>query len=222
MIWVCAALLALLSIYVAFELGRRGAGYDSIDAWRQRSALQGTIKQLQKDNETLRAELAELKTGQVSGRQEREELARSLSDLQGQLARQNQDLAFYRGIVSAAGSANRVSIHRVVISAGEGAGHFKVSVVLAQTARPEKDVAGTVTLSLEGMEQGRPAVYPLTRLSADKSAQLKFSFRYFQDLEQPIALPAGFTPASLTVEVRTAGRGEPAVNQKFEWRVQET
>jgi hypothetical protein len=218
-LWASLALVLIAAVYLAFEAGRHGAGHDSILAWQQRRGLQGVVDRLEKTNAALRAEIAELKTGQVSGGQEREALARNVGELQRQLARQNQDLAFYRGIVSSPAGESRVNVHRAVISPADTPGRFRVSVVLVQTARPEKDASGTLTLSVEGTQQGKPVVHPLERLTDGKPQPLKFSFRYFEDIVREVALPAGFEPANLNVEVR-AGRGEP-VNRKFEWRVQE-
>jgi cell division protein FtsB len=220
LLWTVLAVVVLGAVYLAFEAGRHGAGHDTILAWQQRRGLQTKMNTLEKTNAALRAEIAELKTGQVSSGQEREALARNVVDLQRQLARQNQDLAFYRGIISSPAGESRVNVHRAVIEPADTPGRFRVSVVLVQTARPEKDVSGTVALSVEGSEQGRPVVYPLERLSGGKTEPLKFSFRYFEDLVREMTLPPGFTPANLNVEVRVSGRGGP-VSRKFEWRTQE-
>ena len=113
-----------------------------------------------------------------------------------------------------------MNVHRAIIAPADTPGRFRVGVVLVQTARPEKDVSGSVTLAIEGTEQGKPVVYPLDRLTGAKPETLRFSFRYFENLEREVTLPAGFTPANLNVEVRVSGRGEP-VSRKFEWRTQE-
>jgi cell division protein FtsB len=220
LLWGGLAVVMLAIVYVAHEAGRYGAGHDSILAWKQRRGLQADMDELKKTNAALRAEIAELKTGGVSGSQEREALARNVSELQAQLARQNQDLAFYRGIVSSPAGESRVNVHRAVIAPADTPGRFRVGVVLVQTARPEKDVSGTVTLAIEGAEQGRPVVYPVERLAEAKAGPLKFSFRYFENVEREVTLPAGFTPANLNVDVRVNGRSEP-LSRKFEWRTQE-
>lgn len=221
LIFSSLAVIAIASIYLAFEFGRLGAGHNSLTAWQQRRELQSTITRLEKDNASLRARIAELETGQVSGGQERSELARTVSELQSQVARQNQDLTFYRGIVAASAGGTSVRIQRVVIAPGDSANNFALRVVLVQTARAEKNISGTMTLSVSGFEQNNPVTYTLDRLSADKRTQLKFSFRYFEDIDQPLALPAGFIPAKIQVEVRAEGRtGEP-LTETFPWNVQQ-
>ncbi len=222
LLWGVCIVLTASAIYLAFEIGRRGAGYDSISAWKQRRELHQKIEQLDKRNAALRAQLAELETGQVSGRQERAELTRSVGELQDQVAQQKQDLAFYRGIVSANAGGTSVRIHRVTIVPGDAPDRFNLRVVLVQTTRAERNVSGTMTLTLEGLEQDKPATYPLERVAAEKGDPLKFSFRYFEDIDEPIVLPAGFRPAKVHVEVRVADRtGEP-LTETFDWRVQET
>ena len=48
--------------------------------------------------------------------------------------------------------------------------------------------------------------------------QLPFQFRYFQNLEQDVVLPAGFEPRAVNVEVRSA-RQAP-VRESYPWQVQ--
>ena len=49
--------------------------------------------------------------------------------------------------------------------------------------------------------------------------ELPFNFRYFQNFEQEIAIPAGFAPERLTVEVRSGKKGVSPVTQTFPWNV---
>ena len=44
-----------------------------------------------------------------------------------------------------------------------------------------------------------------------------FSFRYFQQLEGSIALPADFTPQRVRVQLRSGGS---TVDQAFDWQTQ--
>lgn len=94
-----AVVVGLLSLYVAFEWGRYNAGFDGRGARAERSRLMEQVRDLQNENRRQRLELASQETARVGQTRERAELAKSIGDLQAQVARQAQDLVFYRGIV---------------------------------------------------------------------------------------------------------------------------
>jgi hypothetical protein len=222
LLWVVLILGAPLAFYLTYELGRFDGGYDRISSNQFRREQEVTIERLEKANAELRGKLAELETGQVSQEQEREELARNVTELQTQIARQQQDLQFYRGIVSQTVGAPNVKVQRFQITSGGAARRYKLRLVLVQAARPENTVNGTVALTVEGSEKGRNVTYALAKLTADARAQVPFSFRYFQDLDQEIQLPEGFDPARVNVEVRATGRASSPATQTFNWAVQST
>ena len=56
-------------------------------------------------NRELRTRLAELDTIRIGRAREQAEVARTIGDLQAQVARQAQELAFYRGIVAQAATS---------------------------------------------------------------------------------------------------------------------
>lgn len=218
LLWGTVLVLLPIAFYLTYELGRHDGGYDRLTVWQSKRDLREQIDRLEKANSALRVKTAELETARVSQQQERLELARNVGDLQAQIARQGQDLSFYRGIVSSTVGGPTLKIQRLSIAQGQGAGRYRLRIVLVQSVRPERLVSGTVTFSLRGTEHGQPATYDLSRLAADARATLSFSFRYFQDIDQELILPGGFNPASISVEVRTTGGAEP-LKQSFTWKV---
>ena len=222
LIWIAGVALLPLSLYLMYEFGRFDGGYDRLTVGQNRRELEVEIERLQRANADLRAQVAELETGDVSHKQESAELARSVADLQAQVARQSQDLAFYRGIVGSTIGAPTIKVQRFQVQAGPSPRHHRLRLVLVQAVRPDNMVAGTVALTLQGTEGGKPMTYSLSRLTTDGRDQLPFSFRYVQDLDQEIVLPDGFQPARVSIEVRASGRSGAPFNQSFDWTVQPT
>jgi hypothetical protein len=211
-----------VALYCVYEYGRFDGGYDRLMVSQWRRELRVQIEHLEKANASLRAKLAELQTGHLSHQQESKELARTVGELQAQVERQSQDLAFYRGIVGSTTPGPNVKVQRFAVLRGDAPGHYRLQIVLVQAVRPDNIVAGTMGLAVLGTERGRPVTYELARLTADKRAQLPFSFRYFQDLNQQVALPSGFEPSGVTVELRTSGHNGVPISQRFSWYLQES
>ena len=220
--WIAIIAFAPLALYLTYELGRFDGGYDRLSAGQERREQEVAIERLEKANAELRGKLAEFETGRISQQQEREDLSRNVTELQTQVARQAQDLQFYKGLVSTTVGAPNVKVQRFAITSANAARRFKLKIVLVQAARAENTVSGSVALTVDGTERGKTVTYPLTRLAPDARAQLPFSFRYFQDVDQEIVLPEGFTPARVNVEVRATGRASSPATQTFNWVVQST
>ena len=218
-LWIAALAVLPALLYLTYEFGRFDGGYDRLTVGQHRREYEVEIERLQKANSELRAQVAELETGRVSQQQERQELARTISDLQAQVGRQSQDVAFYRGLVNSTLNAPNIKVQKFAVVPGDSSGRYHLRMVLVQAVRPDNVVTGTVELTVEGTERGQPAKYGLARLTGDGRSQLSFSFRYFQDLDQEVALPQGFQPGRVNVEVKSSGRNAP-FSQSFNWNVQ--
>src|SRR6201990_983404 len=116
--------LVLFAMYIVYELGRFNAGYDRLATAQQRTELEVEIERLNKSNRELRTHLAELDTIRIGRAREQAEVTRTISDLQAQVAKQTQELAFYRGIVAQGATAVGVKVQQVHITAGAKPQHF--------------------------------------------------------------------------------------------------
>jgi hypothetical protein len=213
------ALFGAIAIYGTYELGRFDAGYDRLAASRQRTELEVAIERLEETNQELRAKVADLETLRVGQARERAEVQRTIGDLQAQAARQQQDLAFYRGIVTQSASGLGVKIQQVRIARTESPQRFRVRLTLVQSARPDSAMSGVATFKVEGVSHSGAAVHDLADLTGGKRGELTFNFRYFENLDQEIELPQGFTPERLTVDVRATRKGVTPLTQTFLWKV---
>ena len=217
---IAITLLGAFALYVVYELGRFDAGYDRLAVSQERAEHEVTLDRLEKANRELRTKLAELDTIRIGRAREQAEVSRSIGDLQAQVARQVQELAFYRGIVAQSATSTGVKIQQLRITPGEKAGRFKVRMVLVRSVRPEDVVSGTIVIGAEGASAaGQATSLDNGALSGGKTRELPFNFRYFQNLEPEIALPSGFQPERLTVEVRSSRKGVSPVTQTFPWTV---
>ncbi len=109
--------MGLFALYVIFEFGRYEAGYDRLATAKQRAELEALIEHLKEDNHELNLRLAEIDTQRIGWAREQAEVSRTIGDLQAQVARQAQDLAFYRGVgnqsaAAALGDQHSAATHR--------------------------------------------------------------------------------------------------------------
>ena len=94
-----ATLVVVLGAYLLFEFGRSRAGFDNLAAIRARAELREQLAQRDRTIRELRRMAADYETFRASQDRERSEVARTIGELQAQVARQSQELTFYKGIV---------------------------------------------------------------------------------------------------------------------------
>jgi hypothetical protein len=220
LVGLATTLIGLFGVYVVYELGRYNAGYDRQAVGQQRTELEVKIEHLEAENRGLRTKLAELDTIRLGRAREQAEVARAMGDLQAQVAKQSQELAFYRGVV-AQGAANLgVKIEDLRITAAPQPNVYVVHMALVRSGRAENPAAGTLQLSVDGELAGGEKTLDLAALSGGRQQALRYDFRYFQDFDQELTLPAGFRAAHLVVEVHSNRRDVTPLSQTFLWSVE--
>ena len=217
---VAVALLGVFALYVIYELGRYDAGYDRLAVAQQRAELEAAIEHLKQDNHELNLRLAEIDTQRIGWAREQAEVSRTIGDLQAQVARQGQDLAFYRGVGAQTATAGLgVSIQQLRIGATAEPAHYRVHLTLVRSVRADDLVHGSAVLQVEGEAQGRQESLGLAALTAGAQRELPYNFRYYQNLDQEITIPAGLRPERLSIEVRSSRKGIAPLSQTFMWTV---
>jgi hypothetical protein len=193
-LFVAALLIALFAVYVVYELGRYNAGYDRQAVAQQRTELEVKIEHLEKDNREMRTQLAELDTFRVGRAREQAELAKSMGELQAQVAQQSQELAFYRGVVAQGAASIGIKIEQVRITATEHPGVYSVHLSLLRSGRADTDALGSLLLGLDGAANGEAKSLDFAALTAGRVHELHYNFRYFQDFDQELTVPPTFKP----------------------------
>ena len=132
LLWGLTALLALGILYAAFEFGRYDAGFRVVDSVRGALSASARIRSLEAENENQRRQLEAAEIARRVDREGYKQVERSLGDMQSQIARLNQDLSFYRGLVQPE-SLIHVKVQQMQIVPETGAGPIPSEI------RPDAD-----------------------------------------------------------------------------------
>jgi len=220
LVGLLVALTGLFGVYVVYELGRYNAGYDRQAVGQQRTELEVKIEHLEAENRGLRTKLAELDTIRLGRAREQAEVARAMGDLQAQVAKQSQELAFYRGVVAQGAASLGLKIEDLRITAAPQANVYVAHLALVRSGRAETVAAGTLLLSVDGELAGGEKTLDLAALTGGRQQALRYNFRYFQDFDQPLTLPEGFKAAHLVVEVHSSRGDVTPLSQTFLWSIE--
>ena len=217
-LWGAAMLLAVTLLYGVFELGRYDAGFRVVDSMRGALAASSRIRELEADNARQRTQLEAADVARRVDREGYKQVERSLGDMQSQIARLNQDLSFYRGLVQPE-SLIHVKVQQMQI-VPEAAGQFRLKFVLMQTGKPDSVVTGNAAIVVDGLRRGKPRSLSFAELSPSRRISLAYSFRYFEDYDELIRLPPGFEPTRVGVEIHSGRDSIHSFRQAFVWKAQ--
>jgi hypothetical protein len=211
--------LVLATLVGVYAIGRAQAAFEGRAALADEAGLRAALTVREAEVTKLRREVAELDTLKVAQERERQEVSRTIGELQAEVARQSQQLEFLRGVVGRAGPAAEVTIRQVRVIASAAPGRYRLRIALAQPGRPDRTVAGSVRVGVEGQRGGRTVRLDLREVTAQRVAQLPYRFQYFENIEVEIVLPNGFSPERVVVDVRPAGRNVPPAAQTVLWSI---
>ena len=220
-IWLYAAFVVIGAgaFYLSFELGRYQAGYSKLDERRREAALEQTIAERDKALDELRRQQAILETSHEIDQETYSQVEANLGDLQAKIQAQEEELAFYRGIVSPGDGISGLQNPR---PRGIAGGRRAAAPVAAHPRPGDRSQQagrgnGPDQIQRQPGRRARGVRARRPRRGRNGTPEIDYGFRYFQSLEEDLVLPVGFEPATVEVEVRPREpRGEP-LTQSFPW-----
>jgi len=176
-----------------------------------------TVEALREGNTALRERVAILERAQQVEGKAYEDVDVHLRGLQDEVLALKEEIAFYRGIVSA-GKEKGLKIQTFVVDKESSSGAYRFQLVLTQHLKRVRMISGTVKLNIVDEQNGKPRRLLLSDMSGQQANSLKFEFKFFQRIEGRFTLPDGFKPDRLQIQVVSRGKRPASVEKSFEWQ----
>jgi hypothetical protein len=225
--WVL--LLLLLAIPIAFYAG----------TWWQSRAIQALeveyrpmqerLIALEQELDQLRQRLVVVGSGEKVAQQANEQSRLTIKLLEEQIFKQQQDLAFYKGVLAPASRREGVRIRAFELQATDRPLHFRYKILLSRVGKDDKPLEGQLVVKVDGRQDGKAVSLELAALTQDLPDQfsgqvIPFSFKHFQAIPEAgrfaeLKLPDGFTAHQ--IRVRAEVKGEKPLERTFKWIDQE-
>ncbi len=202
----------IILIIAAYSYGEWRAGYDRMAAVK----LQDSIKALDQKNTQLQEQIITLQRERDVDHASYQQIQHNLEAQQSKLLNLQEELAFYKGIVSPATGEQGLRVQSLKFTSGGAPRLYHYHLVLIQVRTKEFKVIGSVQMKIYGAEQGKPVILDAGDIAPKGKVSLNFAFQYFQNLEGDAIFPNGFTPGR--VEVTVLESGHPSVQQNFTWQ----
>lgn len=209
--WIRGALrvIAIVVIFLAgFAVGRTFGFPDDLRARAhglatRNAALEDQLQGLQQQQQTNSTALAALKS--------------SLAGRDAELQKLQREQAFYARLIGIDSNRSGLGVHSMAVSPVAGTRAWNFTVTLVDTAENADAARGTLTLSIDGVSDGKLTTVGWANLAAPAASDgVPFAFKFFQQLRGSFLLPKGFVPNRVTVTLHPEG-GEP-VSRRIDWK----
>ena len=190
----------VLLVAAGFSVGRSGLALPLIDGGKGGVSREARIVRLQDTLDAQSREIAALEVGRRVDQQSLAESQRMIGELQSQVARLNQDVEFYRGVLAKEFGAGSVRVQSVVIRPATR-GRFMVEVTIVRAGARDAAHRGAARVTLSGTLRGALVEIPFRELSSAGVREVPFELRYLETLRIPITVPGALRPEALTVEL---------------------
>lgn len=219
--------LVLVAGVVVAALGGWASGYYTTLVAQQseqasRDDLVASLNAAQSENEDLRRQLAILDRASIMDQRANEEVQSTNRTLRERVAQLEQDIVYYRQVVSEETEDTGLMVGALDISATALPERYSYRLVLRQEdADGDTFLTGHVNVNLIGTQNDEQVIYPLREISEDEDQlDIRLRFKYFQNIEGELALPDGFEPDRIQIAAVSVEPVEKTVNQDFSWVVE--
>lgn len=216
--WLAAVLFVvwLATLGLAWWLGGRQAAPD-LEAIRERDAgSTRSVAEMATALDAAKRRIAILEQSDRVSRLANESLQKTLRQRETDIASLRDEQAFYQRLVGGE-SGRRLKVQRLALRPIGRSDAFGFRVLLTRNAQAGETSRGSVTLTVSGAGAGKLASLEWDRLQQETGATpLVYEFKYFQQLESSLILPAGFEPDRVMVRARASDG--TIIDESFAWQ----
>ena len=221
-------LVSLLVLGVAVSsVGGFMFGYsNTLRSQQSEQATQQELNELligaETENSELRRQIAILDRSSVMDQLATEEVQETIIGLRDRVAQLEQDIVYYRQVVSAETEDTGLIISQLDIDVTRESNRYRYKLVLRQQdADGDTFLIGHVNINLVGSQGEEKQILSLRDLSAEQDQlDIRLRFKYFQNIEGELVLPENFVPDRLQVAAVSVEPVEKSINQNFSWVVE--
>lgn len=214
----CLFLLAMSAFsWLTYQYGMSQGLATRVEVIRERDQVKSQLEESLRLIDSMRQEVADLKVGGEIDSRATEEVRQTVESLQNEIAELNEEIRFYKGVMLPNVEEKGLRIERLDVKNSGEPNKYRYSLLLTQVVDKHDYIQGGVKINLVGTQGSSEASLPLDQVS-DRDNNIRFRFRYFQNIDGELTLPAGFNPREVMVVAESSGRGGQRLEKRFEWQ----
>jgi hypothetical protein len=199
----------------------RNGGVSASDRTIQ-NHLESELEEIQEQNADLRRQVALLDRTNVMDQKANEEVQLTTRTLRERVAQLEQDILFYRSVMSEDAQNSGLTIGQMDIESTDVPNRYRYKLVLRQQAADgDTFLSGHVNVNLVGKDGEEQVIVPLRDLSENEDQlDIRLRFKYFQNIEGELELPFDFVPEQIHIAAVSTAPSDKTINKNFSWVVE--
>ena len=182
-------------------------------------SLAQQVERLEAENLSLSRQVTVLDRSNAMDRKVAEDMQGTLGSLRNQVAKLEQDIVFYRSVISGDGDDTGLTISNWEITPTNDADRYRYKLMLRQQdADGDTFLIGHVNINLVGRKGEEITFFSIRDVSSDqKENDIKLRFKFFQIIEGELILPFGFVPERIQIIGVEKSPIQKSLDQSFDW-----
>jgi hypothetical protein len=168
-------------------------------------------------NAGLQEQLTALERNASLDRQTEVFLQKEIRTLQDESFRLKGELAFYKGVMEAAGQAKGLVVQDIYVRKLPNVQAFQLNLVLTNVPEDDALATGVMAIQIEGRQNGAARILSLSEVTLDAALDLGYQFRNFKRFDTNLQLPPEFVPQRVLVELQPADKKAAKIRKTFDW-----
>ncbi len=145
---------------------------------------------------------------------------KAIKEMEDQLRQLGKEVAFYKSVMNPEADVKGLHVQGLAVARGAAENEFTVNWVMTQVGKNDEPLTGAAELRLTGSEDGIPGVLEMGQLAAAQD-EVKFKFRYFQNMSLGIQVPPDFVVEKVEIVAQSDGEKPQSITRQFDWVIQE-
>lgn len=200
----------------ATGLAQGGFRFSTVEDSRDR--LESELEDLRSRYVEASQQLTNLERGRTIDQQALNQARRSIVKLETRIASLRADLTFYKNIMAPSETSKGLQVDRLSLQPSRQESAYNFKLVLTQVGNNKSYISGVVAVNVIGVRNEEKEVIALRDLSEDiDDLGVKFRFRYFQDIEGLLEVPADFEPMEIQIVAKSEGQKSAQAERTFDW-----
>lgn len=221
-------ILILSTLFMAVFLSSAGVYYgynrgtnENIEVRIERDQLSIEVNTLQSQLEIIQQDLVNIEQASLVDKQALVEVQEMMVGLRETNAQLEEDVLFYRQIMSPENDESGLVIGQLDLSATEEENRIRYHIELKQLTNNENLISGYTNVNILGTQDGNEVSFPLRSLAQNESQlDIRLQFRYFQNIEGELVIPDDFIPVAVQILAVSQGDNAKTVQKNFAWLVE--
>lgn len=212
----------LITAALGFTFGYLDAAeeFATTSADNQQLALE--LADTRDELQRLRSQVAISGRTSIMDQRANEEVQETINSLRQRVMQLEQDVMFYRQVMTPELSEPGLIIAEFTVQPSNLPGTYQYRAVFRQAGAGDRELKGKVQIDVLGTRAGEKALVPLQELVfGAETVNTVLNFRYFQNIEGELVLPADFQPMQVEIRAESMEPQQRKLEKLFNWTVEE-